>query len=335
MKILITGASGFIGSFAVEEALRRGYEVWAGVRASSSHEYLDKPGTNFVDLPYASPEKLVAKLQEMKQQIGRWDIIVHIMGLTKCKEKSDFDRVNFEYTKNFVEALRQTGMVPQQFVYMSSLSAMGSGDPVSLKQIDYTDEPKPNTLYGQSKLKTENYFRSLPDFPYTILRPTGVYGPREKDYFVMLQTLQRHINPAIGFKPQYITFIYVKDLVKVIFACVDKLKIHETYFVADGDVWTSDDYAALAKRKLGVSWTIPLRVPCFLVKGICAIMEEVGSWFGKFPTLNNDKYNILSSLNWKCDTRKLVDELEFKADYPLEAGLDECIQWYREKGWIN
>lgn len=335
MKILITGASGFIGSFAVEEALNRGFEVWAGVRETSSREYLNLPGTNFVDLPYASTNQLIEKLEEMKQKIGKWDIIVHIMGLTKCKQKSDFDRVNFQYTKNFIDALRQTEMVPQQFIYMSSLSAMGSGDPVTLKQIDYTDIPNPNTLYGQSKLRTENYLRSLPEFPSTILRPTGVYGPREKDYFVMLQTIKRHFNPAIGFKPQYITFIYVKDLVKVIFACIEKQKIHETYFVADGDVWTSDDYAALCKRLLGVSWTIPLRVPCFLVKGICAVMEEVGSWFGKFPTLNNDKYNILSSLNWKCDTKKLVDDLEFKADYGLEAGLEESIQWYRENGWLD
>ena len=335
MKILITGASGFIGSFAVEEALRRGHEVWAGVRASSSREYLQVPGTQFIDLPYSSLNQLVAKLEDVKKEIGRWDVIVHIMGLTKCKQKSDFDRVNFEYTKNLVDALRQTEMQPRQFVYMSSLSAMGSGDPVTLKQIDYDDTPNPNTLYGKSKLRTENYLRSLPDFPFTILRPTGVYGPREKDYFVMLQTLQRHFNPAIGFKPQYITFIYVKDLVKVIFACIDKQKIHETYFVADGDVWTSDDYAALAKQKLGVKWTIPLRVPCFVVKGICAVMEKVGGWFGKFPTLNNDKYNILSSLNWKCDTKKLADELGFKADYNLDAGLDECIEWYREQGWIK
>lgn len=335
MKILITGASGFIGSFAVESALKNGHEVWAGVRGSSSKAYLSDPNIHFIDLPYASQEKMEAKLNEVKAEIGKWDAIIHIMGLTKCKQKGDFDRVNFDYTRNFVEALRATGTVPANFIYMSSLSAMGPGNPDTLEEIKYTDQPNPNTLYGQSKLKTENYLKGLADFPYTILRPTGVYGPREKDYFVMLQTLQRHFNPAIGFKPQYITFIYVKDLVKVAFACIEQNKVGQTYFVADGDVWTSDDYAALAKEKLGIGWTIPLRVPSFLVKGICAVMEMVGSWFGKLPTLNNDKYNILSALNWKCDTKKLEDELGFKAEYPLGRGLDECIEWYRKEGWLK
>ena len=70
MNILITGASGFIGSFAVEEALRRGHEVWAGVRASSSREYLQVPGTQFIDLPYSSLNQLVAKLEDVKKEIG-------------------------------------------------------------------------------------------------------------------------------------------------------------------------------------------------------------------------------------------------------------------------
>ena len=334
MKILITGASGFIGSFAVEEALKRGDEVWAGVRASSSKQFLADSRIKFIDLDYSHPDKLNEQLANQKKDSGKWDAVVHIMGLTKCKQKDDFDRVNYRYTKNFVESLISTDMVPKNFIYMSSLSAMGSGNPDTMEEIKYEDEPKPNTLYGQSKLKTEGFLKTLNDFPYTILRPTGVYGPREKDYFVMLQTLGRHINPAIGFKEQYITFIYVADLVDVVFKCIDQNKVHSTYFVADGDVWTSSEYANLAKKLLGIKFTIPLRVPCFLVKGVCAFMEAAGSLVGKFPTLNNDKYNILSSLNWKCDTKKLENELGFKAKYKLEKGLTECIEWYRQNNWL-
>jgi len=114
-----------------------------------------------------------------------------------------------------------------------------------------------------------------------------------------LQTLSRHINPAIGFKPQYITFIYVKDLVNAIYLAIEKRAIGKAYFVADGDVWTSDQYAALAKKLLSVKLTVPLKVPCFLVKGLSYTLDTVCGWFGKTPTLNKDKYNILSALNWK------------------------------------
>jgi len=334
MKILVTGATGFIGSFIVEESLKRGNETWAGVRKTSSRKFLPDSGIKTIDLPYANKEEMVKILTEQKMQHGKWDIIIHNMGLTKCENKTDFDLVNFEYTRNFIHALQDAGMVPEQFIYMSSLSAFGSGDPVSLKEIKLNDVPAPDTLYGKSKLKAEEFICSLPNFPYIILRPTGVYGPREKDYFVMLQTLKRHLNPAIGFKPQYITFIYVKDLVKAIFLSIEKKAIRKAYFVADGDVWTSKEYANLAKRELGIKWAVPIKVPCTLVKGIAYTLDSVYGWFGKTPTLNKDKYNILSASNWKCEVEILNEELGFKPDYNLEQGLRECIEWYRKEKWL-
>ena len=334
MKTLVTGATGFIGSFIVEESLKRGNETWAGVRASSSMKFLADSAIKTIDLPYSNREKMIKVLEVQKAQHGKWDIIIHNMGLTKCENKTDFDRVNFEYTRNFIEALQGADMVPQQFIYMSSLSSFGSGDPVSLEEIKLNDTPAPDTLYGKSKLKAEEFIQSLPDFPYTILRPTGVYGPREKDYFVMLQTLKRRLNPAIGFKPQYITFIYVKDLVKTIFLAIEKKAIGKAYFVADGDVWTSKEYAELAKKELGIKWAIPIKVPCILVKGLAYTLDAVCGWFGKTPTLNRDKYNILSASNWKCEVGTLNEELGFKPDYNLQQGLRECIEWYRKEKWL-
>ncbi len=336
MKILITGANGFIGSFVVEEALNRGFEVWAAMRSSSSKDNLKGLNPNFIDLPYADKEKLKALFLQQKESIGKWDYVVHTMGLTKCKQKTDFDVVNFQYTQNLVNALIETEMVPDHFVYMSSLSAFGDGDKVTLKEIKLDDTPTPNTYYGKSKLKSENFLRSLDEekFPYTILRPTGVYGPKEKDYFVMLQTLSNHLNPGIGYDPQYITFIYVKDLVKTIFLAIEKKAFGKAYFVADGDVWTSDDYAALCKRLLGVK-ALTLKIPEFLAKGVCYAFDKVGGWMGVTPTLNIDKYNILVAKNWKCDIEPLKNDLGFKADYPLERGMKECIDWYRKEGWLK
>ena len=340
MKILITGANGFIGSFVVEEALNRGYEVWAAMRQTSSKANLKTVENNsnlhFIDLPYSSQESLCQLFTKQKETVGKWDHIVHTMGLTKCKKKEDFDIVNFQYTQNIVNALIQSDMVPQHFIYMSSLSAFGDGDKITLKEIKLNDTPTPNTYYGKSKLKSEKFLQSLDiqQFPYTILRPTGVYGPKEKDYFVMLQTLSNHLNPGIGFKPQYITFIYVKDLVKTIFLAIEKRAIGKAYFVADGDVWTSDDYANLCKKLLGVK-AVTVKFPEWIAKVVCYTFDTVGGWFGVTPTLNIDKYNILAAKNWKCEVEPLQQDLGFTADYKLERGLKESIEWYKQNGWLK
>lgn len=334
MKILITGASGFIGSFMVEKAHNEGHETWAGIRASSSRKYIPQNELKTIDIPYHDKEQMKKLLSEHVANHGKWDVIIHNMGLTKSDDKDGFDRVNYRYTRAFVEAMAETNTLPSHFIYMSSLSAFGPADDEGKSEIKPTDTPKPNTLYGKSKLKTEEFLKKVENLNYTFMRPTGVYGPKEKDYFVMLQTLTRHINPGIGFKPQYITFIYVKDLVDAVFLAIEKKAYKKAYFVADGDVWTSDQYAEIAKEELGVKFTIPLKVPCTLVKAIAYTLDTVCSWFGKTPTLNKDKYNILSALNWKCDISQLQADLGFKAKYHLRDGLRECIEWYRKEGWL-
>lgn len=335
-KVLITGANGFVGSFMVEEAIRRGYDVYAAMRAESSKANLEGLSPKFIDLPYADKNRMKKCLAGLRSVVGQFDLIIHTMGLTKCKHKSDFDVVNFEYTRNFVQALMESGMTPKHFIYLSSLSAFGSGDRKTLKPIELTDEPKPDTAYGASKLKTECFLATLDTktFPYTILRPTGIYGPKEKDYFVMLKTLTRHLNPGIGFEPQYITFIYVKDLVDLAFLAAEKKGVGKAYFVADGDVWTSDNYVKLCKQLLGVKRTLNIKVPCCIVKVLAFLFDKIGGLFGVTPTLNMDKYNILSATNWKCDIEPLKKDFDFKARYNLVRGLKESIRWYRQNNWL-
>ena len=132
-KILITGASGFIGSSIVTKALEEGYETWAGVRASSSRDMLQDKRINFIDFNYANTDKLTDELVSFVNKYGKFDAIVHVAGVTKTINKDDFEKINFGYTKNFVDALIRADMVPQGFVFMSTLGAVGVGD-----EINYT-----------------------------------------------------------------------------------------------------------------------------------------------------------------------------------------------------
>lgn len=331
--ILITGASGFIGSFFVEEGLKRGYDVYAGVRKSSSRKYLQDPRIKFAEIDFSVKEKIQAVLEDYKSRGIRFDYIIHNAGVTKTKIKEDFHRVNCVNTRNFIEALITAGMVPEKFVYMSSLAAFGPGDPVTGQPVRLNDTPKPIELYGFSKLDAEKYITGLSGFPWLIFRPTGVYGPRETDYFVFFQTINRGLEPYIGFKKQILTFIYVRDLVRLVFDALKSPHVRKGYFVADGNEYPSELFADITKKILDKK-TVRLTIPKFLVKMIAVTGEKILGLWGAVPTLNSDKYNVLSSTNWRCEVEPLQTDFNFKAEYDLEKGVQEAIAWYRQEGWL-
>ena len=333
-SILITGASGFIGSFLVEEALRKGFETWAGIRHSSSTRYLKHPGINLIELDFGKRENLEKQLKEFQQQHGKWEVVIHCAGVTKCSDKADFDRFNYEATRHLVEALQGLDMTPRQFVYLSSLSIYGPIHEGSDTPIGEADKPCPNTAYGRSKIKTEAYLKSLDGFPYVIFRPTGVYGPREKDYFLMAKSIRSHVDFAAGFKRQDLTFIYVKDLVQAIYLAIGHGVTQRAYFVSDGAVYDSRTFSDLIQKELGNPWVIHFRCPLFLLKIISLLAQWGASLVGKSSTLNSDKYNIMKQRNWRCDITPLYRELGYKPEYPLERGVKETIAWYKEEKWL-
>ncbi len=333
-KILITGASGFIGSFLVEKAINKGFDIWAGVRKSSSREYLQDERIQFIDLRFDNKEALIKQLSDFVSTNGRFDYIVHNAGVTKCLDPKDFDKVNFQYTINFIEALQKTNATPEKFVLMSSLSAFGVGDELNYTPIKLTDIPNPNTAYGLSKLKAEKYLESTTDFPYLIFRPTGVYGPREKDYFLMLKTVKSGLDVGAGFRTQHLTFIYVKDLVDAIYAGLDSTITNKAYFVSDGNVYTDKEYTNLVKAVLEKKNVLSLKVPLGLLKVISIIAEEISKTTKKPSTLNRDKYKIMKQRNWECDITPLVNDLGFAPQYDLKKGLEESVKWYKENKWL-
>lgn len=331
MKILITGASGFIGSFIVEEAIRRGFETWAAVRRSSSKAYLQDARIHFVELNLSSREQLVEQLRDK-----HFDYVVHAAGVTKCLHKQDFARINTEGTKNLVDALIEVGMPLKRFVFVSSLSIFGAiKEQQPYEEIRETDAPQPNTAYGMSKLAAEQYLEQQASrVPYIIVRPTGVYGPREKDYFIMAKSIQQHSDFAVGFKRQDITFVYVKDVVQAIFLALDKGQNGRKYFLSDGQVYQSETFSNLIHEALGRPWWIRIKAPIWVLRVVTFFGEYIGRMTGKVTALNNDKYHILRQRNWRCDIQPAIDELGYQPEYDLARGVKETIKWYQDNKWL-
>ncbi len=333
-SILVTGASGFIGSFIVEEALRKGFFTWAGVRKSSSKAYLQSPDIQFIDLDYAHPDVLKNQLKEHASQHGVFSYIVHCAGVTKCVDKRDFEKVNYQQTRNLVDALIATGQMPKLFVFISTLSVFGPIHEKDYQPITEHDEPQPNTAYGKSKLKTEQYLQGLTNFPYLIFRPTGVYGPREKDYFLMAKSIQQHVDFSVGYKRQDITFVYVKDIVQAIFLGIEKGVSQRAFFLSDGQVYQSRTFSNLIMRELKATKVLRICAPLWVLK-VISIMAE---WWAKLrhttSTLNTDKYRIMKQRNWRCDITPAINELGYQPQYQLDKGVKETITWYKEEGWL-
>ena len=330
MKILITGASGFIGSFIVEEALRRGFDTWAAMRKSSSHQFLQDDRIHFLELNLSDPQQLEQQLRGKD-----FDYVVHAAGVTKCLNTADFHRINTLGTQNLVRAILAVGMPLRKFVYLSSLSVFGAiREQQPYQEIREDDEPRPNTAYGKSKLEAERWLDSIEGLPCVTLRPTGVYGPRERDYFLMAKSIKQHSDFAVGYQQQDITFVYVQDVVQAVFLACERGQAGRKYFLSDGQVYQSTTFSDLICRELGSPWCLRITAPIWVLRIVTWIGDKVGHLTGKISALNNDKYHILRQRNWRCDIEPARRELGYEPQYPLERGVPLTIKWYKENGWL-
>ena len=330
-RILITGATGFIGSFIVEEALKRDMEVWAAVRSTSSRKYLPQDCINFVELDLNDENRLTEQLR------GRsFDYVVHAAGVTKCLDRRDFFKTNTEGTKHLANAIINLGIPVRRLVFISSLSILGPvHEEVPHTEISDSDTPQPNTAYGKSKIEAENYLRGIGDrLPFIILRPTGVYGPREKDYFMMAESIKKHVDFAVGYRRQDITFIFVSDVVQAVFLALEKGTAGKSYILSDGMVYSSRTFSDLIKKELGIKHVLRIVAPLWFLKAVSAVAEAAGHITGKVSALNRDKYNIMKQRNWCCDISPARKELGFSPRVQLPEGVKTTIKWYKDNGWI-
>jgi len=326
-KILITGANGFIGSHLTEEALQHGYKVYAGVRKPSDLTYIKNLPVTFVEMDFSDKEKL----RQTMKQYGRFNYIIHNAGITKSCKQETFDEVNYGYTKHFIESLHETNLVPDKFIYMSSLAAIGPGNESTFEPVNNNTEPHPVSHYGAAKLKTERYIRSLNKFPHLIFRPTGVYGPRDKDYLVVFKNIKHGLETYVGTKNQHLTFLFIKDLTRLIIDSLGSRVFNKSYFVSDLKHYTTIEFSAIIKKELNTS-AIALVFPELLAKPIAFLNEKLSCIFlRKAPTLNRDKFRELIMKNWLCDSSALVDDFGFEPEFDLEKGIHYTIQWYKNQ----
>lgn len=324
-KVMITGASGFLGFHLIEAALKNNLEVYAAIRKSSNIAHLKSLPVSFTYPDFSSIENLKHEIE-----LNQYNYIIHAAGITKAKNQEEYNRVNATFTFNLATAAERAAVSLKKFVFISSLAAVGP-----LKNYDEpiseTTLPEPVTSYGRSKLLAEEKIKNL-KIPLIIFRPTAVYGPRDKDIFIIFKSIQKGIEPYIGRHEQQLSFVYSKDVASV---SVNSLFNSHTgvYNLSDGHCYSrydlADDLKSLMQKK-----TMKFHLSRNMVNALAVTLENVYGFLDKTPALNKEKINELSAMNWVCNIDKAKKELNYNPVYNLKTGLQESLDWYKKNKWL-
>ena len=324
-RVLITGASGFVGYHLIEEALNNNLEVFAAVRKSSNVAHLKN-----LNITFTYPD--FNNVNALKQEIiaNDYQYIIHAAGVTRAKNQAAYNAINVNYTINLAAAAA-TAPGFKKLVFISSLAALGPLKTVT-GIINDDDTPRPVTAYGESKLLAEQTLKTIHHLKYTVLRPTAVYGPRDTGIYLAFKQFAKGIEPYIGTGKQKLSFTYLKDLavasIKALYAGQQK-----SYNLSDGNFYDRFELADITKSVLGVK-TFKFHLSVKFVKFIATVSEFIGSLRNQTPILNTEKLIELTAANWFCNIDDARHDLGFYPSYNLEAGVTETISWYKANNWL-
>lgn len=325
MRVLITGATGFLGSHLAELLVEEGHGVRALVRASSDTALLERLG---VELAEASLEEG----RGLFDAVDGVDAIVHGAGLVKARSVEEFRRVNVGGTSHLLEAARSVDGL-RRFVYVSSLAAHGFSDDGRPRAVDA--EPRPVTHYGRSKLEGERLvLAAKEELPVSVIRPPAIYGPRDAEMFNFFKMVATRVQAFLGSPDNTLSLIWAPDCARAIRDML--VKEHPTgsvYFVEDGRVYTQSEFADIVARALDVRG-LKLSVPIALVRLAAVGSELYGKARNRAVMLTRDKVNELEQPYLVCSSEAIERDLGWRAEVQLEEGARRAVEWYREHGWL-
>ena len=324
--VLVTGANGFVGSHLTEALLARGYRVRCMVRRTSDL-------THIRDLPVEWAFADALDRESLPPACEGVDAVCHCAALTRALDEGSFLAVNAEGTEALAQACLDATPDLRRFLLVSSQTAVGP----SLGPGDYIDEsrpPQPITWYANSKLAAEQALLSLDGrLPLTIVRPSAVFGPRDRDFFAYFDLVKHGLNLQLGRQERVYSLIYVRDLAELILLALEsKAAEGQTYFASS----YAYSYTELSEAIVRVMGKRPLRItlPEAVLTPIALWSKFQGRLTGK-PTLLNDQRVVdMWQHYWLCSGEKARQELGFVPKYDLETAVRETADWYRENGWL-
>jgi len=320
--VALTGGTGFVGSHVADALLTAGYRVRALVRRPDDVAWLKGTGVDLVKGDVRDAATLPALVEGASA-------LVHVAGKTSARSETEYMASNAGGTENVAAAVR--ALAPLAHVVLVSSQAAG-GPSAGGRPVKASDEPRPVSSYGRSKLAGEAALRRS-DVPFTILRPCGVYGPRETAIRDLFVAASRGVVPVLAGGRPRVHLVYGPDVAAAVRGALDRGGRGETFYVAHPEVL---DYAAIAGTLAGLPVRRPFRlpVPGAVIRGAGHIVGALSA-FGKGPPVfNSEKADEMLQEAWLCDVSDAQVALgqPFRTDFATGSRL--TWEWYLERGWL-
>ncbi|MFI5207897.1 MAG: NAD-dependent epimerase/dehydratase family protein [Gemmatimonadales bacterium] len=325
MKTFVTGATGFVGSHVARALAARGDVVLALARRPDQHAALRELGATPVNGSLENERSLVAALEGV-------EVVYHSAGLVAAKDEAEFFAVNDAGTRRLLDAVRRAAPDIKRFVYVSSQAALGPSPRGAALAEDA--ECRPVTAYGRSKLAGELTVRGA-HLPWSVVRPSIVYGPRDREFLRLFKIVRRGIAPVIGTGRQQLSLIYVEDLVRVLLLAGTRTEaLGQILHAAHPETVLSRDIVRAAGQAVGRSpFIIP--VPGFLAAPVVWAVSRVGRLKGRRSALNVDKLPELLAPAFIVSVAKAERLLGWKAEHDVVGGMALTAEWYKKEGWLD
>lgn len=312
---MITGATGFIGRYLVQEAYDNEFEIYISIRESSNYSHLEHLGVKPILIDFSTLESTLESF--MRANCAAFDLVIHNAGVTNVFSESDFKKFNVDLTEYLCKALQELNLLNGQFVYISSIMASGPGDSVSLAQITEDQPSRPISAYGRSKLLAEQRIEKS-GLTYLILRPTAVYGRGTEDFKDLVNGIRLGVSVYFNTTTQLVSFIHAHDLAQICFECVDKGLHNDIFLISDGNRYSIAEFNKIVKKSCNAKVYLNIRVPHALVRLSGYVQNKLRI---TSPMNSVDRANELLALNWHCRSTKLFQAI----DYAIQHDLAEII----------
>lgn len=326
MKVLVTGATGFVGSHTAEHLLSEGHEVRALARPSSNLVWLEGK-------PIEVVQGNMLDADSLRSAMAGIDAVVHIAGATAARNKRGFYEANQLATRGLLEGAKRFAPNLSTFLYISSQTA--GGPSVDAKPVTEETPPHPITTYGKSKLAAEEEARIYREhFPTTILRLPAIYGPRDTAILTFFQTVAKGIKPLIGFSDKHVNLLHVGDVAYGIgLALTHASSRNRTFYIGSEQQYNWRELSDLAAKIMGKRG-IFIRVPHAIVSVVAGISEMTSVFKKKPSVLNWEKRMDITQRHWTVSIERARHELGFIPKISVEDGFRGTIDWYKQHGWL-
>lgn len=326
MKILVTGATGFIGSHLVPALVKRGHKVRCLVRKTSNISKLKKlKNVKFFYGDITKP-KTIAGIAKEIDIVFHLAATGHVAAISKTAYQS-FREINVQGTKNLARECQNEKI--KKFIHFSSTAAMGTIDGVA----DEKTECHPVTPYQKSKREAELLLLSLwreNYFPAVILRPCMVYGPGGfGEFYKFVKLMKLGIFPKVGRGENLTPMVYIDDVIQAAIKAMKYGKPGDVYIITSGKSYKMDQIRNEVMKNLGIKRPY-LYLPEFLVKVGATAIEKISQLINVTPIVT--RQNIVSTIANRCfDIAKAKNELQFTPEMSIETGIKKTIKWYQKE----